>query len=99
MVNVKRSVRRQRRQEAITFILTHLEWPDEVTTLDVWNKGNEMLEKGFPWPSQTKMSFKGFKNKESLANNLRVHPRLVKSHRVTSHKAAGRTTVYTVIAE
>jgi hypothetical protein len=97
MVNVKRSVRRQRREEAITFILDALEWPDEVTTLDVWNKGHDMLEEGFHWPKQTKNSFKGFKGKESLANHLRVHPRLTKSHRVTSHKAGGRTTVYTVI--
>jgi hypothetical protein len=105
MVNVARSTRRQRRFEAISFIIDHMVAPDdhtvapeEVTSEEVWNKGRSMLATGLKWPQQTKNSFKGFKGKESLANTMRMHPRLVRSHRTVSvARGRTRTTVFTVI--
>lgn len=94
-----RQKRREGRWMAISFILSHLDYPDEVSSLEVWNKGHELLDRRVPFPAQSKMSFKGFKNKEALGNTMRSHPALIKSHRVTSHKAAGRTTIYLVVKE
>lgn len=98
MVNVARSTRRQRRFDAISFVLSHMGDSDEVTTEEIWNKGREMLSTATKWPGQTKNSFKGFKGKESLANTMRMHPRLLRSHRTVSVKRGRtRTTVFTVV--
>ena len=80
--------------DAIAFIHARLGFPEEFTTLDIWNKGHEMVEAKIRFPAQTKMSFKGLKNKEALASTIRMHPSFMKSHRITSHKAGGRTTAF-----
>jgi hypothetical protein len=72
--------------------------PEEVTTEEVWNKGRSMLSTAIKWPQQTKNSFKGFRGKESLANTMRMHPRLLRSHRTVSvKKGRTRTTVFQVV--
>jgi hypothetical protein len=89
MATVPRPNRRMRRMQAIDFILSDMGNPDEFTSHEVWYAGERMLSTVAKWPPYTKMSFKGFKGKESLTNTLRFHPRIEKVG-YSNSKARGR---------
>jgi hypothetical protein len=78
-----------RRIQAIDFILSDMGNPATFTSHEVWYAGERMLSTVSKWPPYTKMSFKGFKGKESLTNTLRFHPRIEKVG-YSNSKAQGR---------
>lgn len=101
-MNVARPNRRMRRLQAIDFVLNEMGNPDQFTTHEVWYAGGRLLDSnvGVKWPPYTKMSFKGFKGKESLANTLRMHPRIEKiGYSNTKARGRERTTIYALKTE